>query len=139
MSGPDVEAGFAAAPVNGFFGFRLVERNEREACVGLHARPELLQQEGFVQGGVLAALADTAAVWVVYPERGAGRSLTSVEFKLNFLRPGLAGGGEILARARLVQRGKKIALVEADVLQDERLLARGSFTYLLYARESEDS
>ena len=137
MSAAGEEARFAAAPVNGFFGFRLLERGPREARVALDARAELLQQEGFVQGGVLAALADTAAVWVLYPERGAGRTLTSIEFKLNFLRPGLAGAGELVAHARLVQRGRRVALVEADVLQGGRLLARGSFTYLVYERDED--
>jgi uncharacterized protein (TIGR00369 family) len=125
---------FARVPIVRHFGMRIVSRSSGEALLAMDPLPEHLQEEGIVQGGVLSALADTAAVYTLYPELPAGRTMTSIEFKMNFLRPATPDRGPVAARARVVQRGRRIALCEVDVTQADKLVARGSFTYLLFDR-----
>src|SRR5262245_55254660 len=90
----------ASMPVAAVFGFRLGERAADLARVALEVRPEFLQGEGRVHGGVLATLADTAAVHLLLQHVPPDRTLTSIEFKLNFTRPALLGRGELVATAR---------------------------------------
>lgn len=126
------EARFGRAPVGSFFGFVAGERSTRRACVKLVPRRELLQGHAHVHGGVLAALADTAGVWLVYPELAHGVEMTSIEFKLNFVRPATLDAGELVATAKLVKRGRTIALADVEVTQTGELVAKGLFTYLVF-------
>ena len=126
---------FPRVPVVRHFGLRLTSQSAEEAVVSMEPRAEFLQEEGVVQGGVLSVLADTAAVYTLYPELPSDHTLTSIEFKMNFLRPARVDRGPVTARARVVQRGRRVALCEVDLTQAGKLVARGSFTYLLFQRE----
>ena len=126
------EQEFRAAPVGAFFGYETRERSAHAARVVLAPRPEFLQQQGRVQGGIVAALADTAAVWMLYPSLAEGRSGTSIEFKLNFLRAATLTGGELVADAKLVKSGRTIALADVEITQGGELVAKGLFTYLVF-------
>ena len=91
-----------------------------------------LQEGGVVHGGIISTLADTAAVYTVHPYLNENQSMTSIEFKMNFLSPVLIENGDLLARARLVKRGRKVALCDVEVFQKEKLVAKGLFSYLLF-------
>ncbi len=93
-----------------------------------------LQEEGVVHGGVLTTLADSAAVYTLYPFLEDGQTMSSIELKLNFLRPVFIDDGSVTAKAKLVRQGKRVALVQVNVNQARRLVATGMFTYLLYKR-----
>jgi len=123
----------ASMPAAGLLGLRFVERDAARAQVAMPLRPEFFQGQGRVHGGVIATLADTAAVWLLLRELLPERTLTSIEFKLNFVRPALESRGELLATARPIRIGRSVALAEVDVLQAGELVATGLFTYLVAA------
>jgi uncharacterized protein (TIGR00369 family) len=123
---------FEATPVNRTLGLCLRRSDPDGSEVALAELDELIQEERIVHGGVLATLADAAAVYAVLPSLPAGRTLTSIEFKLNFLAAARADGGCLVACGRVVKVGRRIAVAEADVVQAECAIARGTFTYLLY-------
>ena len=91
-----------------------------------------LQEGGLVHGGIISTLADTAAVYTLHPYLTENQSMTSIEFKMNFLSPALLENGDLLARAYLVKRGRKVALCDVEVYQKEKLVAKGLFSYLLF-------
>jgi uncharacterized protein (TIGR00369 family) len=130
MVDPEHARSFAETPANRLLGSELVARSERAARLRLPVRADLVQEAGVVQGGFLATLADSAAVQVLLPDLTEGEELTSVEFKLNFLRPAHADGPELIADAALVKRGRRISLLDVELRQGDRLVARGLFTYL---------
>ena len=111
-------------------GMRFLERTEAGAAIALPLRAEFLQVADVVHGGIVATLADTAAVYLLLGGGRPERAMTSIEFKLNFLRPALLERGELLARAVLVKRGRTIALADVGVEQAGQLVAKGLFTYL---------
>jgi uncharacterized protein (TIGR00369 family) len=84
-----------------------------------------------VHGGIIATLADTAAVYTVQPGLGAGERMTSIEFKVNFLAGATVERGDVVARARLVRKGRTVAVVQVDVHQGEVQVATGLFTYII--------
>ena len=58
---------------------------------------------------------------------GEGESFTTLELKINFLRP--FRSGTLIATARVVKAGKTIGLTECDVADTEgRLVARAMST-----------
>jgi uncharacterized protein (TIGR00369 family) len=126
----DLTRSFGAVPINDHFRFRLEASSLEQAAVSLEPRAAFRQETGVVHGGVLATLADTAAVYLFFPFLPAGGSMASIEFKLNFLAPAAVDGERLLARARVVRRGTRVGVCEVEVSQAERLVAKGLFTYL---------
>lgn len=76
-------------------------------------RPDLTQQHGFVHGGVLASIADTAGGYAAFSLMPADATVLTVEFKLNMLRPGR--GAAMIARGRVLKPGRTLSIVQADV------------------------
>ena len=125
-------------PLVEVLGMREVEPDESGAIgLAMEPREDLLQSESVIHGGILSTLADTAAAWAVLRDQPRGETLTSVEFKLNFLRPARLDGGELLARGRVVRRGSRIAVIDGEVIQGGEAVARGLFTYLVLGGDEE--
>lgn len=80
------------------------------AQLSLPLAPHLLQQDGFVHGGVLSYLADNALTYA--GGSVLGKVLTS-EFKINYLRP--AKGERVIARATAKGVGKRQAVCQCEV------------------------
>ena len=108
-----------------------MEASETEVELAAPVFDSSLQVDGWVHGGVLATLADTAGAYLLYRSLPPDRSMTSIEFKLNFLRPAVADAGDLRARARLVKQGRQVTLCDIEVAQGGELVAKGLFTYLL--------
>ncbi|MCP4093888.1 MAG: PaaI family thioesterase [Planctomycetes bacterium] len=126
---------FSHTPVNRELGLELIRVGDSEnpgAEVQISDCSKLTQEGDIVHGGILTTLADTAAVYAIMPDLPEGKHMTSIEFKMNFFRPGRANHGPITARSKLIKRGRKINVCEADVYQGESHLAKGTFTYLAY-------
>jgi uncharacterized protein (TIGR00369 family) len=81
------------------------------AQLSLPISPKLLQQDGFVHGGVLAYLADNALTYA--GGSVLGKVLTS-EFKINFVRP-VKDADRLLAIATVVGSGKTQAVCRCDI------------------------
>ncbi|MEZ0332531.1 MAG: PaaI family thioesterase, partial [Gemmatimonadales bacterium] len=93
--------------------------------------PAHAQEYGVVHGGIVSTLADTAAVYTILPGLAAGERMTSIEFKVNFLAGAVVERGEVTARARMVRKGRTVAVVLVDVQQGEVQVATGLFTYII--------
>src|SRR5688572_12683918 len=119
----------AGIPVNQHLGFELRRSSSDGAELAMKVQKWFQQEGGVVHGGLITALADTCAVYAFHPFLEPGQTMTSIELKINFLRPGRLEGGELLARSSVVRRGKTIGLCEVDVFQDDQLIAKGLLTY----------
>jgi len=125
-----ISAGFDGVAVNRTFGFERIRAGVAGAAIRLRPTAALAQEYGVVHGGVIAALADTAAVQCVLPALAAGERMTSIEFKLNFTAGAKPDGEPLVATARPAKIGRTVAVVQVDVHQDATLVATGLFTYL---------
>ena len=128
---PTVLERFGAVPVNRHFGFVLRAHDATGATAAFTPRPEHAQEFGVVHGGVLAALADTSSVYAILPGLAPGERMTSIEFKVNFLAAARPDGGEVVAQATVVRRGRTVAVVRADVHQGGTHVLTGLFTYVI--------
>lgn len=80
-------------------------------------RPELTQQQGFLHGGVVTAIADVTCGYTALTVIPEGSEVLTVEFKINLLRPVV--GEKILAKGSVVKAGKSLVITEAEVLDAE--------------------
>jgi uncharacterized protein (TIGR00369 family) len=92
---------------------------------------------GTLHGGVLCDVAD-AAMGVAYASTlREGESFTTLELKINFLRPFRTG--KLIATGRVVKTGRTIGLAECDVTDTEgRLIARAMSTCMTLRGESSE-
>jgi uncharacterized protein (TIGR00369 family) len=118
MTPPDVDmdldryrAILASQPFSVLVGASLDVIEPGHAQLSVLIKPELLQQHGFVHGGVVAYLADNALTYA--GGTVLGDSLTS-EFKINYVRPAI-GPGRLLADASSVAQGKTQAVCRCDI------------------------
>ena len=125
---------FSKIPANCYFNFSLISRSDQQAEVSMPLKDSYLQEGNVVHGGIIAALADTTAVYILYPSLADDQTMTSIEFKINFLAPARLADGDLRAAAQLVKRGKKVALCDVEVFQKDKLIAKGLFTYLLFTK-----
>ena len=91
----------------------------------LRPTPAITQQHGFVHGGAVAAIADTAAGYAALSLTPIGTGVLTTEFKINLVAP--AAGERIIARGRVVKPGRTLTLAQTDVFAEndgkEKLIA----------------
>ena len=73
----------------------------------------VLQQHGFVHGGVVGMIADSAAGYAAMTAVPEGTSVLTVEYKINMVAP--ANGDKIVAKGSVLRAGRTLLLTKADV------------------------
>ena len=71
------------------------------------------QQHGFVHGGVVGMIADSAAGYAAMTVVPETASVLTVEFKMNLVAP--ADGEKLIARGKVVRPGKTLIITQAEV------------------------
>lgn len=71
------------------------------------------QQHGFVHGGVVGMIADTAAGYAAMTVVPSSASVLTVEYKLNLVAP--ADGEKLIARGQVVRPGRTLIVTKAEV------------------------
>jgi uncharacterized protein (TIGR00369 family) len=95
----------------------------------LQAGPQHANPMGTLHGGILCDVADAAMGMAFFTTCAEGESFTTLELKINFLRPFWTG--TLLAHGRVVQRGKTVAMTECDVVdENDRLIAKATSTVM---------
>ncbi len=87
-----------------------------------------------VHGGVLYAMVDTGMGGAAYSCLNEEELCATVEIKIVYLAP--VTSGRLTCDTNLVHRGKRIAILESEVRNGERLVAKATGTYSLF-RSSE--
>ena len=71
------------------------------------------QQHGFVHGGVVGMIADSAAGYAAMTMVPASASVLTVEYKMNLVAP--ADGEHLIARGQVVRPGRTLVVTKAEV------------------------
>lgn len=122
-------------PIAALLGFTLMAIERGQAVVAFEASARHANPLGTLHGGVLCDLADLAMGWAYAATVSEGESFTTLELKINFLRP--VWEGKLLAVARVIKGGRTVGLVECDVTDDrDRLVARASSTCMTLRGEA---
>jgi uncharacterized protein (TIGR00369 family) len=114
-------------PVSTLIGFALTSLEPGKAVVEFEATKRHANPMGTLHGGVLCDIADAAMGTAYASTLEEGETYTTLELKINFLRP--IWNARLRAVGRVVKRGRTIGLVECDVLDDKhQLVARATST-----------
>ncbi len=122
-----VRQGVERVPVARLVGFRAVELGAGTATFEMDAGERHHNPMGTVHGGGLCDIADGAMGMAFGSTLVEGDVFTTLELKINFLKP--VRQSRLRARARVVSRGKAVGMVECDITDDSgQLVARASST-----------
>jgi uncharacterized protein (TIGR00369 family) len=108
-------------------GARIAEAEPGRVVLELPVGPQHRHGEGVVQGGVITQIADAAMGITLATLQEDGMWNTTIELKINFLRPVIEG--RLRAIGRVVEMKQTLYFSEADVIDEKgRLVARASST-----------
>lgn len=108
-------------------GLRVTDRSESEVRYELDVQPRLMNPYGTLHGGIVYSLADTSMGGALSAALAPNERTATIEVKINYLAP--VREGTVHCVTRIIQRGKRIAVLESDVYNGDRMVAKalGSF------------
>jgi len=130
--------GRKANPFFCFTGIDIVKAEPGNAVLTLTVRPELYNGVGWLQGGMLVALADEAMALALYPLLGTNEGIATIAESTSFIRG--VRNGTIRAEARVIKKGRRVAFMEAEVTADDdekTLLSRTTASFAITAAKRE--
>ena len=104
---------FARQPAMAMLGVTVESVVAGHVVLAMAHRADLTQQHGFVHGGVVGTIADSAAGYAAMTVVPASASVLTVEYKMNLLAP--ADGEKLIARGQVVRPGRTLIVTKAEV------------------------
>lgn len=122
-----------AAPIASHFGMDLIEVGP--GTVTFRCRPDESHYNpiGTVHGGLVCTLLDSALGCATHTTLPVGVGYTSIEIKVNYLRPVAAGNGDLICRGRVTKAGRRVAFAEGEVVDEQgKVVATASGSLLIF-------
>ena len=124
MALPD---GLTQSAFSQLLGCRVQSLEDGVAHVALSLEPQLRNRAGKLHGGVLFSLVDISMGLACSSAHGFDQQSATIECKINYIRA--VEDGEVLCTSRVIHAGRRTLVVEADVYQSERLVAKAQGTF----------
>jgi len=111
-----IRASFQRQKAMALIGASLTVVEPGQVEVALPWREDLTQQKGFIHGGIIGMIADTACGYAAYSLMPADSSLVTVEYKINILAP---ARGALLARGEVIRPGRTLTVTRGEVYAED--------------------
>lgn len=129
-----------APPIAVLLGMWISEVSEGRVVFALEAAEYHYNPLGTVHGGVLATLLDSAMGCAVQSTLSAGTSYTTLELKVNYLRPVTTKTGMLYCEGKVIHVGGRIATAESRLTDaDGKLYAHGTTTCMVLRPSSAEA
>jgi acyl-CoA thioesterase len=120
---------------NPFFclmGIDVVSLENGKTTLSMRVRDDMLNGEGFLQGGMFTALADEAMVLAIYSLLEEDQVIATISESTSFMR-GAGPGTVLVAEGRVIKKGRRVVFSEADVRLDgqQDIIARSSASFAI--------
>src|SRR5919206_230751 len=117
---------------------RLVEVEEGRAVFAVEPDERHYNGLGIAHGGLAATLLDSALGCAINTVMPAGRVFTTLEMKINYVRPMRRETGEVRCEAEVIHVGARVATASARLVDREgKLYAHGTATCMLFRSSQE--
>lgn len=121
-------------PIARLIGFEAKEIGDGRATVTLAAGPQHANPMGTLHGGILCDIADAAMGIAFASTLAPEESFTTIELKINFLRP--VWQAQLKAEGTVVGRGRTVGYVECAITDEKnRLVAKAASTCMVLRGE----
>jgi uncharacterized protein (TIGR00369 family) len=130
------DRGLPPPPIAQMFGFGPVSVGDGDVVFTCTPDEAAYNPIGLVHGGLVCTLLDTATGCAVHSTLPAGMAYTSIEIKVNYLRPVRVAAGRpdgLTAHGWVTRPGRRVAFAEGDVRDsDGKLIATASSACLVF-------
>jgi uncharacterized protein (TIGR00369 family) len=121
------------APIAALMGFDLTEVDEGRVVFTFEPGEYLYNPIGMVHGGAAATILDSAMGCAVQTLTATGGGYTTLELKVNYVRPLVVGLGEMRCEGHVINIGRRVALAEGRITgPDGKLYAHATTTCLIF-------
>lgn len=121
------------APIAGHFDMDVLEVGS--GTVTFRCRPDESHYNpiGMVHGGLVCTLLDSALGCATHTTLPAGIGYTSIEIKVNYLRPVTVDSGPLTCTGRVTKPGRRVTFAEGEVLDNQgKIVATASSSLLIF-------
>ena len=108
-----------------------INRPGHSRCV-VDTGPEYFSPGGAVHGGFLFTVMDNCMGAALVSTLKAGEGCATIEMKVNYLKA--VFGGQVESSTRVLQKGKRIAVLESQLRQGKDVVAIATSTYAIFQR-----
>ena len=122
-----IPPGLTQSAFSELIGCRLQRLEEGVAEVALTLEPHLRNRAGKLHGGAIFSLVDITMGLACSSAHGFDQQSATIECKINYIRA--VEDGDVMCTSRVIHAGRRTLVVEADVYQDERLVAKAQGTF----------
>jgi len=123
----DVPKEYVESAFSQLLGCHLQRLDAGVAEVALGLQPQLRNRGQKLHGGAIFSLVDIAMGLACSASHGFDQQSVTIECKINYMRA--VSDGEVVCTARVLHAGRRTLVVEAQVLQDEKLVAKAQGTF----------
>lgn len=121
------------APMAATLGFRLIEAAHGSATFEGLPEFRLYNPIGTVHGGFAAAMLDSALGCAIFSTLAKGETWTTLELKLNFVRPLNKDTGPVRAEGNVIHRGRTVATSDGTLKDGAgKLYAHATTTCMIF-------
>ena len=124
---------FEEFPLHKYIGVKLVDKERRYLGCTFVVNPAIEGREGQLNGGILSLVLDAVAYLALEPELAENEDAVSHDLHISMLRS-VTTGQTVHLKGELVQRGKRVAFVNAEARADGRLVATARITKSILQR-----
>ncbi|MHA2324854.1 MAG: PaaI family thioesterase, partial [Promethearchaeota archaeon] len=119
-------------PFGDMIGLKFGELQKGESQCELSVDKKLMNPHGFIHGGVMYSMADTGMGAAIYSLLEEDELCATVEIKIAYFRP--VKEGILKCKTKVIHRGKSIGVLESEVSNNEKLVAKAFGTFSIFKR-----
>jgi uncharacterized protein (TIGR00369 family) len=107
-----------------FLGFEYARIDDKSVEVRLNVVDLHINSAGAIHGGIISSLADVAMSNLLPPDENGTQKMVTVDLKTSFLKP--ARGAFLIARAKIINEGKRLVHADCQIVDDQEQLVVNS-------------
>jgi len=125
------------SPFARLVGLQFARGDDGTPRCSLQIDERVLNVNGTVHGGAIHTLIDVSMGWFLFDQLREDERIATVEVKINYLAA--VSSGVLVARAKLIHRSKRLAVLESQVDCGGQIIAKAMGTfYVSRTRRADD-
>ena len=117
-------------PFGELIGFQFTKMRKGFSQCVLNVDKKLFNPHGVLHGGVLYSMADTGMGGALYTLLDKSELCATIEVKINYIKA--VKTGNVTCDTKVINKGKKVAVLESEMLNDGVLVAKALGTYSIF-------
>jgi acyl-CoA thioesterase len=117
-------------PFGELIGFQFTKMRKGYSQCVLKVNDKLFNPHGVLHGGVLYSMADTGMGGALYSLLDKSELCATIELKINYFKS--VKSGNVTCDTKVINKGKKVAVLESEMLNDGVSVAKALGTYSIF-------